>query len=864
MFNLCDIAPRQPADQQAGNTRTDSAGKPATSASKIGSPAAVDQQQQQQQPPGSPKPEEGEVADDTGSKQEGPGRQKEGARASNDGGGDDQLQLNSRGLNVDKGYDSQSEMERESEARFKARQRARLADLSMLLDVVLKTTSERMKKEWVSCGILTQLQQTVGRLPFTQEYSVQLIKVAQLLDHLPLTPDDLYTARSAHGTFADFIRRMASRASDWEVRQRAHRLLKRYPAASCSDATLMQLYHVPGPNGKPYLLSLHLAPAHISRLLAQMPAAAPPQQALGQDPHSSPSTSGINGKTEAPASEDIRHEDRAQRRHSKFSNGPAAEAPMLMRGNMPLYTSSSMQPSDSWDPGSAPPVEDLGPSGEPPDALHHGPPRGAWGNVRYNRVGRNMWPDRPPFPHYPPPGPMGPYGPHYGPPDNESPAYGEGHHPRWMEPDGAPPPKRFRRSGFNDAYPPHPHPPPGLPPGAHDRGGGGAGGFMPRWPPEPLPYMPPVSDLNSGVPPRAPPASRLARSSSAGEGQLTMKSLPESAVAAGSRSPRRNHHHPAHEGQNGRSGCGVSGSSARHWSRDATDKAMQQQQQQPTLTVKSGQLPVISIEEACAAGLYGCVASNDSSKGSSVLYSPIVHGSFSPLRGAQSTAAVAASGVPMTPAPLPNVSTLGVEDVMAVQADTVIAGRTPGISLLSLASHELMADDVRQHRPQQQQQPRGPSAASSAPTDRHAISHSQQQRHGGGPLPPGFGRHGSDHKYMARPAADASLHAVPISDLGDSFWPKHGTQSGPASTRQASHVSPSVHRQASPVDKVSTPQSMDIDSSLQPSSHPPARWPGWDKQQPAGGQGKMQLTMKHTITCLCYLHGSLGVYTHPC
>jgi hypothetical protein len=44
-----------------------------------------------------------------------------------------------------------------------ARQRARLADLSLLLDVVLKAGSSALKSEFVACGLLTQLQQSIGR-----------------------------------------------------------------------------------------------------------------------------------------------------------------------------------------------------------------------------------------------------------------------------------------------------------------------------------------------------------------------------------------------------------------------------------------------------------------------------------------------------------------------------------------------------------------------------------------------------------------------------------------------------------------------------------------------------------------------------
>ena len=49
------------------------------------------------------------------------------------------------------------------------KQRARMADLSLLLDIVLKTSSQTIKKEFVVCGILNQLQQAIGR-NFSREY----------------------------------------------------------------------------------------------------------------------------------------------------------------------------------------------------------------------------------------------------------------------------------------------------------------------------------------------------------------------------------------------------------------------------------------------------------------------------------------------------------------------------------------------------------------------------------------------------------------------------------------------------------------------------------------------------------------------
>jgi hypothetical protein len=53
--------------------------------------------------------------------------------------------------------------EEDNRSGLSARQRARLADLSLLLDVVLKAGSSALKTEFVVCGLLTQLQQCIGR-----------------------------------------------------------------------------------------------------------------------------------------------------------------------------------------------------------------------------------------------------------------------------------------------------------------------------------------------------------------------------------------------------------------------------------------------------------------------------------------------------------------------------------------------------------------------------------------------------------------------------------------------------------------------------------------------------------------------------
>ena len=54
------------------------------------------------------------------------------------------------------------------------RQRARMADLSLLLDVVLKSQAASVKREFVRCGLLRQLQSSIGRNASPQFHVVRL------------------------------------------------------------------------------------------------------------------------------------------------------------------------------------------------------------------------------------------------------------------------------------------------------------------------------------------------------------------------------------------------------------------------------------------------------------------------------------------------------------------------------------------------------------------------------------------------------------------------------------------------------------------------------------------------------------------
>eukprot|EP00879_Flechtneria_rotunda_P011715 GHRR01012236.1.p1 GENE.GHRR01012236.1~~GHRR01012236.1.p1 ORF type:complete len:1545 (+),score=749.24 GHRR01012236.1:1019-5653(+) len=409
MFNLCDIAPRQPDPvQQAQQQQQVSSRQGSPVRSENGDLPGYQQQGQQQQGKQEQQQHIAEQSNQSGQLQQQP-----------QSGDQLLLQLPSHLLPLQPLRGAELEArERESEARFKARLRARMADLGMLLDVVLASSSEKLKKEWVNCGILTQLQQTLGRIPFTQEYSVVLVKVIRVLEHLPLTPDDLYTVRSAHGTFADLIRRMASSASDWEVRRRSHQLLKRYAATNCSDATLLQLYLVPAPNGKPYLLSLHLPASQITRLMSLLPKNGPParqaarrgswrqqQQHRGVSSSHGPVTSNGPAEQQQQSSPSTAGEGPQQQQQLQCDRqGPswrgveaaAAEAPQYMQGNRPLGrgASSSQLASEGWETGpiAGQGMYSSGPGGFPPPWVNGQllPPGGALAVFRHNRHNRQV------------------------------------------------------------------------------------------------------------------------------------------------------------------------------------------------------------------------------------------------------------------------------------------------------------------------------------------------------------------------------------------------------------------------------------------------------------------------------------------
>jgi SET domain/AWS domain len=129
----------------------------------------------------------------------------------------------------------------ESSSSFTSRQRARLADLSLLLDVVLKTSNLTARREFLRCGLLRQLLSTIGRNTGTQ-YAVILRKVLRVVEALPVQADDVHHTRSAHGSFADLLRTLTTH-SDYEVRSSAWTMIKKWPPSACQRPVVMESWH---------------------------------------------------------------------------------------------------------------------------------------------------------------------------------------------------------------------------------------------------------------------------------------------------------------------------------------------------------------------------------------------------------------------------------------------------------------------------------------------------------------------------------------------------------------------------------------------------------------------------------------------
>ncbi|KAL0033139.1 hypothetical protein WJX79_005261 [Trebouxia sp. C0005] len=125
-----------------------------------------------------------------------------------------------------------------------ARQQARLADLSLLLEVILKTDYARAPEEFVKWGTLRQLHTMLTRCigPHIISFDVVIRKMLEVVRALPFTADDLHHTRNAHGTFADTLydladkRKAAKQKTDKStpaLTAAAHELLQRFPPKDC-------------------------------------------------------------------------------------------------------------------------------------------------------------------------------------------------------------------------------------------------------------------------------------------------------------------------------------------------------------------------------------------------------------------------------------------------------------------------------------------------------------------------------------------------------------------------------------------------------------------------------------------------------
>lgn len=66
----------------------------------------------------------------------------------------------------------------------------------------------------------------------------------RVVESLPLEANDVYSVRSAHGTFADMLKQLSSNA-DYDVRTKAAALLKKFPRSAVTDERLKQLLAAP-------------------------------------------------------------------------------------------------------------------------------------------------------------------------------------------------------------------------------------------------------------------------------------------------------------------------------------------------------------------------------------------------------------------------------------------------------------------------------------------------------------------------------------------------------------------------------------------------------------------------------------------
>jgi len=125
----------------------------------------------------------------------------------------------------------------EAPANAAGRRRARLADLSLLLDVVLKTQAPAARRELARCGALRQLQAVALRCsPLEDAAAPVLRKALRAAEALPLDAAAVHARASAQGSFGDALVALVRTHGDAGVRARAQALLARWPPPRGSAA----------------------------------------------------------------------------------------------------------------------------------------------------------------------------------------------------------------------------------------------------------------------------------------------------------------------------------------------------------------------------------------------------------------------------------------------------------------------------------------------------------------------------------------------------------------------------------------------------------------------------------------------------
>lgn len=109
------------------------------------------------------------------------------------------------------------------------RQRARIVDISLLIDVIIRTDGLTAKHKFVELGLLRQLVPIMihktGSLE--GEHVVIIRKALKAIEMLPFSADVVTRTRSAHGTFEDILKALASH-TDYEIRNKSWVLLKKW------------------------------------------------------------------------------------------------------------------------------------------------------------------------------------------------------------------------------------------------------------------------------------------------------------------------------------------------------------------------------------------------------------------------------------------------------------------------------------------------------------------------------------------------------------------------------------------------------------------------------------------------------------